>query len=239
MKNLQKFEYGTIKRSQIKLADYNPRVIDENNQKKLIKAIKENGLIEPLVWNKRTGVLVGGHQRLTAMDKINCSKDYDVPVAIIDVDETTEKKLNIQLNNPSMQGTWDLDELIDLSADVPFSDMGFDKDDIDFMFDGEIDFDGNFKEESKPLKETPYNEEVEDEKDKLVELAKFNKKKLEFRKQDNNDTLIQFYTKVVFKDNDQREKFYRLANIPANEEYITFDQLKRGFNALQESDMEL
>lgn len=239
MKSLQKFEYGTIKRSQIKLADYNPRVIDENNQKKLIKAIKENGLIEPLVWNKRTGVLVGGHQRLTAMDKINRSKDYDVPVAIIDVDETTEKKLNIQLNNPSMQGTWDLDELIDLSVDVPFSDMGFDKDDIDFMFDGEIDFDGGFKEESKPLKETPYNEEVEDEKDKLVELAKFNKKKLEFRKQDNNDTLIQFYTKVVFKDNDQRAKFYRLANIPANEEYITFDQLKRGFNALQESDIEL
>ena len=95
-KELQHFEFGKIKRSQIKFADYNPRIIDESNQKKLIKAIKENGLIEPLVWNKRTGVLVGGHQRLTAADKIYRKKDYDVPVAIIDVDEKTEKKLNVQ-----------------------------------------------------------------------------------------------------------------------------------------------
>ena len=46
---LQRFEYGTVKRSKIKFADYNPRIIDESNQKKLVKAIRENGLIEPLV----------------------------------------------------------------------------------------------------------------------------------------------------------------------------------------------
>ena len=46
-KELQHFKFGTVKRSQIKFADYNPRIIDESNQKKLIKAIKENGLIEP------------------------------------------------------------------------------------------------------------------------------------------------------------------------------------------------
>ena len=131
-KPLQRFKYGTVKRSQIKFADYNPRIIDESNQKKLIKAIRENGLIEPLVWNKRTGVLVGGHQRLTAADKIYRKKDYEVPVAIIDVDEKTEKKLNVQLNNPSMQGEWDLDELAKLSDDVSFEDMGFNKADIDF-----------------------------------------------------------------------------------------------------------
>lgn len=44
-KSLQQFEYGTVKRSQIKFADYNPRIIDESNQKKLVKAIRENGLI--------------------------------------------------------------------------------------------------------------------------------------------------------------------------------------------------
>ena len=116
-KPLQQFEYGTVKRSQIKFADYNPRIIDESNQKKLVKAIRENGLIEPLVWNKRTGVLVGGHQRLTAADKIYRKKDYDVPVAIIDVDEKTEKKLNVQLNNlifrkMSLLRIWALTSLI-------------------------------------------------------------------------------------------------------------------------------
>lgn len=229
-KELQHFEFGKVKRSQIKLADYNPRIIDETNQKKLIKAIRENGLIEPLVWNKRTGVLVGGHQRLTAADKIYRKKDYEVPVAIIDVDEKTEKKLNVQLNNPSMQGDWDLNELADLSKDVSFEDMGFNKADIDFMFDGDIDFDGNLTENDQPSKqETPYDDEVEDEKDKLAGLAEFNDKKSKFRKKENDDTIINFYTKVIFPSNEAKEEFYKKANIPANEEFITFDQLKRYF----------
>lgn len=188
-KQLQHFKFGTVKRSQIKFADYNPRIIDESNQKKLIKAIRENGLIEPLVWNERTGVLVGGHQRLTAADKIYRKKDYEVPVAIIDVDEKTEKKLNVQLNNPSMQGDWNLDELAKLSDDVSFEDMGFNKSDIDFMFDGELDF----------------------------------------RHKDKDTTIINFYTKVVFPSNEAKEEFYKKASIPANEEFITFDQLKRYF----------
>lgn len=229
-KELQHFEFGKIKRSQIKFADYNPRIIDESNQKKLIKAIKENGLIEPLVWNKRDGVLVGGHQRLTAADKIYRKKDYDVPVAIIDVDEKTEKKLNVQLNNPSMQGDWDLNELADLAKDVSFEDMGFNKADIDFLYDGDVDFDGQFIEDDKPSKkETNYDDEVEDEKDKMAGLAEFNKKKADFRHKDQDDTIINFYTKVVFPDNQTKEEFYKKANIPANEEFITFDQLKRYF----------
>ena len=55
-KPLQQFEYGTVKRSQIKFADYNPRIIDESNQKKLVKAIRENGLIEPLVRSEERRV---------------------------------------------------------------------------------------------------------------------------------------------------------------------------------------
>ena len=39
-KQLQHFKFGTVKRSQIKFADYNPRIIDETNQKKLVKAIR-------------------------------------------------------------------------------------------------------------------------------------------------------------------------------------------------------
>ncbi|MBP2058604.1 hypothetical protein J2Z60_001792 [Lactobacillus colini] len=228
-KPLQQFKYGTVKRSEIKFADYNPRVIDESNQKKLVKAIRENGLIEPLVWNKRTGVLVGGHQRLTAADKIYRKKDYDVPVAIIDVDEKTEKKLNVQLNNPSMQGDWDLNELANLAQDVSFEDMGFTKSDIDFMYDGEIDFNGNLNDDPQDKKNTKYDEEVEDEKDRLAGLAEFAAAKNSFRRNENDSTIINFYTKVVFPSNEAKEEFYRKANIPANEEFITFEQVKRYF----------
>lgn len=236
IKELQQFEYGKIKRSQIKFADYNPRLIDERNQKKLIKAIRKHGLIEPLVWNKRTGILVGGHQRLTAADKIYRKKDYEVPVAIIDVDVKTEKELNVQLNNPSMQGDWDLDELLKLSDDVSFADMGFDKSDIDFMFDGDVDFDGNWLEEnqkSHASKETEFDDEVENEKDKLAGLAEFNRAKSEFRKKVNDDTIINFYTKVIFASNEEKKNFYKKASIPANEEYITFEQVKRYFKEVK------
>ena len=226
--------------------------------KKLTKAIREHGLVTPLVWNKRTGVLVSGHQRLTAADKIYRKKDYDVPVAIIDVDEKTEKELNVQLNNPSMQGSWDLGALADLRDDgISFEDMGFNPADIDFMFDGEVDFNESDTNDDQSdiqsandddsaddqvttgKRDTPLDEEVEDEKDKLADLAEFNdsdekldefnKKKAEFRHKDNDNTIINFYTKVVFPDNDTKKEFYRKANIPANEEFITFDQVKRYF----------
>lgn len=241
-KQLQSFEYGTITRDKIKTADYNPRIIDDDNLKKLTKGIREHGLVTPLVWNKRTGVLVSGHQRLAAADKIYRKKDYEVPVAIIDVDEKEEKTLNVQLNNPSMQGSWDLGALADLNADgINWDDMGFNKADIDFMFDGEVDFDnGDSDDEQSTLskRDTPFDEEVEDEKDELADMSElndedgleeFNKKKAEFRHKDNDNTIINFYTKVIFPSNDAKKEFYKKANIPANEEYITFDQVKRYF----------
>lgn len=127
-----------------------------------------------------------------------------------------------------MQGDWDLGELLKLNEDVSFADMGFDKDDIDFMYDGEISFDGELLPE-KEQKPTTDNEKVADEKDKIAGLAEFNEKKSKFRKEDNDTTIIDFYTKVVFPSNEAKEEFYKKANIPASEEYITFDQVKRYF----------
>lgn len=240
----------TIPRNKIKKADYNPRIIDDENLKRLTKDIREHGLVTPLVWNKRTGVLVSGHQRLAAMDKIHRKDDYEVPVAVIDVSEKEEKQLNVQMNNPSLQGSWDLDALAGLRDDgISFEDMGFNRADIDFMYDGDVDFDGPVdddtdQDDNAPSKrETPFDEDVEDEKDKLAEMASFdgkegqegldafNQKKADFRHKENDNTIINFYTKVVFPDNDTKKEFYRQANIPANEEFITWDQVKRFFES--------
>jgi len=246
-------EVRYISRNEIKEAAYNPRIIDDDNLKKLTKGIREHGLVVPLCWNERTGNLVSGHQRLKALDKMHRKKDYKVPCSVIDVDEKEEKQLNVQMNNPSMQGSWDLGALADLNADgISFDDMGFNKADIDFMYDGEVDFDGDVLDDDNSSddgdsddeqstiskRDTPFDEEVEDEKDKLADMSElndedgleeFNKKKAEFRHKDNDNTIINFYTKVVFPDNDTKKEFYRKANIPANEEYITFDQMKRYF----------
>ena len=43
------------------------------------------------------------------------------------------------------------------------------------------------------------------------------------------EDVIDFYCKVVFPSNEAKRKFFKKANIPANEEFVTIDQLKRGF----------
>lgn len=222
---LQQFEFGTVKRSEVKLADYNPRTIYEENQKKLYKSIKENGLVEPLVWNKRTKRLVSGHQRITVADKIY-KKDYDVPVAIIDVDEDKEKKLNVQLNNSNLQGDWDLNLLENLSLDISFEDMGFTESDVDLMFDGQVAYNNEHVEEDDTDEDIKNMEMIEDEKDKLVDL-KMKKKKA--REQMKNDDAIDFYTTIIFPDNQSKQEFYKTIGIPATEPFVSFDQVKRYF----------
>ena len=226
---LKQFEFGTVKRSQIKFADYNPRIIDDGNMKKLVKNIRENGLIEPVVWNKRTGVLVGGHQRLSAADKIYRSKDYDVPVAIIDVDEKQEKVLNVNLNNPSLQGEWNLPQLesLNIDDDISFKDMGFDDSDVALMFGNDIiddtdEDDADVDDQDPELEDDP----VEDEKDKL---ADFNNKKANFRHDDQDETIIDFYVKVVFPDNETKREVFKRCSIPDYEQYVKWDDLKRYF----------
>jgi ParB-like chromosome segregation protein Spo0J len=100
----QKFESELIQRSQIKSAEYNPRGISKDARKRLKNMLAKHGLVSSLTWNKRTGNLVAGHQRLSILDELEKGQDYALNVDVVDVDETEEKKLNIQLNNPSMQG---------------------------------------------------------------------------------------------------------------------------------------
>ena len=54
----QKFEVEVISRGEIHGADYNPRVISEDARKRLKRMLAKHGLVQPLVWNRRTGNLV-------------------------------------------------------------------------------------------------------------------------------------------------------------------------------------
>lgn len=59
----QNYDTETISRDMIKNAPYNPRIIDKEAKRRLRKNIAKHGLVSALTWNKRTGNLVGGHQR--------------------------------------------------------------------------------------------------------------------------------------------------------------------------------
>lgn len=120
------FAQAQLDRSLIKNAPYNPRLIDDDARKRLQRELKAGGLVEAAVWNKRTGNLVGGHQRLTILDDLHEGKPYSVPVDVIDCDEKEEKRLNVALNSPDMQGRYDGERFNDLVLDLRQQDPGFD-----------------------------------------------------------------------------------------------------------------
>ena len=67
---MQKFETAVIKLQDIKPADYNPRVVmnpQDQEYQALRGSIQENGLVLPLVVNRRDNMLISGHQRLNVL----------------------------------------------------------------------------------------------------------------------------------------------------------------------------
>jgi len=98
-------------------APYNPRDITDNHLDGLKASTSKFGLVQPIVWNKRSGLIVGGHQRLKTLDE-----DDTTDVLVVDLDEAREKALNLALNNPHIAGrfTAALGEMLDqLSVSMP------------------------------------------------------------------------------------------------------------------------
>jgi DNA modification methylase len=88
----------------LEAAPYNPRKISAEALKGLSESLQRYGLVQPIVWNRRTRHVVGGHQRLIALKSQGQSK---AQVLIVDLDLENEKKLNVALNNPSIEGEFD------------------------------------------------------------------------------------------------------------------------------------
>lgn len=87
--------------SQLVPAAYNPRKDlqpGELEYEKLKRSIEEFGLVEPLVYNRRTGRLVGGHQRLKVLQASGATENE---VSVVDLDEDRERALNIALTSIS------------------------------------------------------------------------------------------------------------------------------------------
>src|SRR5689334_15689334 len=83
----------------LKPAPYNPRKPVRPGSpayRKLRASLAEFGLVEPLVWNERTGHVVGGHARLAILKELGVA---EVPVSVVRLDDARERALNVVLNN--------------------------------------------------------------------------------------------------------------------------------------------
>lgn len=136
-----------VELDKLKEAAYNPRVKLEpgmDEYEKLRKSIETFGDVEPIVWNQRTGNVVGGHQRLQVLRDLG---KKEATVSVVDMDEAAEKRLNLALNKA--RGDWDGEKLEQLLQEMDPDALevsGFGADEVAILLennDGVDDWDGD------------------------------------------------------------------------------------------------
>lgn len=135
---LEKLILKNVKLSDIRPADYNPR-IEGAVDAELDASITEFGLLEPIVVNSRenpeftdhTPTIIGGHQRYRIL---NARGETETDVVWVNLSPVSEKKANLALNK--ITGEWDdrklyqlIEELHKQEADL--SSSGYTEDDIE------------------------------------------------------------------------------------------------------------
>ena len=207
LSKFQKFETIRLNRKDIKNAEYNPRKIGEQEFKRLKKVLKDKGLVMPIVWNERTGNIVGGHQRIKALDQLEKNDSYFIDVAKISVPEDEEIHLNIMLNNESIMGSYDIDLLkdLDVKIDLDLKSVGFSDADVDLIFGGKI---------KSMLEDT---EDVVKTKEKLAEI-KANKKEMREKFKEINSA--EYYFMVVCDTEAQKVEIMKKMNVQPYERFV-------------------
>lgn len=132
----------TKKISELKPAAYNPRKWSDAAITGLADSIKQFGLVDPILVNgadNRRNVVIGGHFRLKVAKDLGYK---EVPVVYINIpDEAKEKELNLRLNKNL--GDWDYELLAEFDEAL-LTDVGFDSEELDEIFDMATDEPENF-----------------------------------------------------------------------------------------------
>lgn len=89
---------ATLALSELKPHPKNPRSHPEPGSREwnALKKSLANVYFDPLVWNKRNGMLVSGHLRRKVLEEMGCLK---ADVVVIDVDEAQHLTLLMRANN--------------------------------------------------------------------------------------------------------------------------------------------
>jgi ParB-like chromosome segregation protein Spo0J len=120
--------------SALKSNPRNPREISDLALLRLQKSVERFGLVEPIVYNKRSGYIVGGHQRVKALKRLG---EKEATVVVVDLDETDEKALNIALNSANLMGEFVQESLEEILEEIQSrnhqlaDDLGFTARDMD------------------------------------------------------------------------------------------------------------
>ena len=223
----EKFEIKEIHRSEIKNASYNPRKINDKQRSGLKRNLKKMGLMYPLVWNKLTGNIVSGHQRIDICDEINGSDDYTLTMAVVNLTPKEEMQQNIFLNSTTYQGEFDFIKLKDtiLENELDFKDCGLDEYDMSVInIDPKsLKIFGQVEEPEQEHETEPDDYEDEDEPEQLTpeekkEAIKQLKKDIQKSYGDSEQVKnVDAYVILSFSNQENKEAFCRRFDIPIGE----------------------
>ena len=91
----------------------NPRKITRARKAQLRKSLEQFGNLSPITWNKTTGRIIGGNQRLEGYRDLG---HMEVDVWVVELDEAREKAAVVALNNHA--GEWEQERLAALIAEI-------------------------------------------------------------------------------------------------------------------------
>ena len=109
-------EIRKMKLTELTRAEYNPRVElkpGDQEWEALDESIGNFGYVEPIVWNERTGNIVGGHQRRNVLLARSVEEE---DISVVNLSPEDEKILNVLLNKS--KGIWDVAKLVALIDEI-------------------------------------------------------------------------------------------------------------------------
>lgn len=107
----ESYKVERMKLDDLNPAVYNPRKISVEAFNGLGKSLDRFGMLVPIVWNKRTGNIVGGHQRYKQLKERG---ETETDVVVVDMNDTDEVALNIALNSKAIRGDFTIDAIKEL-----------------------------------------------------------------------------------------------------------------------------
>jgi len=118
-KAIAEHEVQTVALADIQSAPYNPRTITPKAREGLRASMRRFGNVQPIVINKRSGHLIGGHQRVSLLKEVG---ETHTQAIIVDLPLSEEKALNIALNSRTVTGVFDNEQLGDLLNEIQADD---------------------------------------------------------------------------------------------------------------------
>lgn len=113
-------EQRMVRLSDVNMAQYNPRVMSREQMGALKASLVKHGMVLNLVVQREGMILIGGHQRVTAMRELCIERGWPepgaIPAAVLDVGDAEARQLNVALNR--IDGEFDAYKLGELFSSI-------------------------------------------------------------------------------------------------------------------------